>query len=85
MAATSAAIRMKKPADAACAPLGPTQTMTGVLAPSMAVKISRVEVRRPPGVSSSRTTAAAPAASASASPSRTYSAAIGWMIERTRR
>ena len=50
----------------------------------MAVMISRVEVSRPPGVSSSTTRAVAAARSASASASRTKVAATGWMIDATR-
>ena len=52
MAATSAAIVMMKPAEAARAPEGPTNTATGVRQLSMASTICRIEVSRPPGVSS---------------------------------
>ena len=69
MAATSAAMRMKNPAEAAWAPLGDTYTATGVRAPRMAVVISRVDVINPPAVSSSITSAAAPVRSASSTAS----------------
>ena len=65
IAAMSADIRMKKPAEAAWAPLGATKITTGVRAPSTAVVMSRVEVISPPAVSSSTITAAAPRRSAS--------------------
>ena len=49
MAATSAAIVRRKPADAARAPEGPIKIATGVLLASMCVMMSRVESTRPPG------------------------------------
>ena len=63
MAATSAAIVMRNPADAARAPLGPTNTTTGTRDSMIAVLMSRVEFTSPPGVRSTRTTTSAPAAS----------------------
>ena len=51
MAATSAAIVMTKPAEAARAPEGPTNTATGVRQFSILSTIWRMEVSRPPGVS----------------------------------
>src|SRR5712691_9141021 len=50
----------------------------------MAVEISRVEVMRPPGVSSSTTSAAACAWSAAWMASAMNSAETGWTIEETR-
>ena len=64
MAAMSAAMVMRKPAEAARFPDGPTKTATGVLARMMALLMSRVESTRPPGVRSVITISAAPAASA---------------------
>ena len=66
IAATSAAMVMRNPADAARLPEGETKTATGVFAWMMAVLISRVESTSPPGVRRKRTTRLAPAASASA-------------------
>ena len=60
MAATSAAIVIRKPADAAREPDGPTNTTTGVRALRMAELMSRVESTRPPGVRRVMTIAAAP-------------------------
>ena len=68
IAATSAAIRMKNPADAACAPPGVTYTTTGTLLAMIAVVISRVVSTSPPGVLSSITSRAAFLLLASASP-----------------
>ena len=65
MAATSAAIVIRNPADAARAPLGPTNTTTGTRDSMIAVLMSRVESTSPPGVRSTRTTTSARAASAS--------------------
>ena len=64
IAATSAAIVIRKPADAAREPDGPTNTATGVFAAMIAVLMSRVESTRPPGVRRVMTSSAAPAASA---------------------
>ena len=50
MAATSAAMVMRKPADAARFPDGPTKTTTGTRDLMMALLISRVESTSPPGV-----------------------------------
>ncbi len=64
IAAMSAAMVIRKPAEAARFPDGPTNTATGVFARMMALLMSRVESTRPPGVRSVITTSAAPAASA---------------------
>src|SRR5262245_26714705 len=64
MAATSATIVMRKPADAARAPEGPTNTATGVLQLSILAMSCRIEVSRPPGVSMRMMTSGAPSASA---------------------
>jgi hypothetical protein len=64
MAATSAAMARMKPAEAARAPAGPTNTATGVRAASMRVTMSRVESTSPPGVRSVNTTSDASARSA---------------------
>ncbi len=68
IAATSAAIRRKNPADAACAPEGVTYTTTGRRAAVIAVVICRSDDSRPPGVLSSMIVTAAPPASAVARP-----------------
>ena len=70
IAATSAAIMIKAPADVARAPWGAVYTMIASLLLSMACMISRVESSRPPGVSSSMSTACAPCSSAFAMPLR---------------
>ena len=80
MAATSAAIVSKKPADAARAPEGAMKMTTGVFAASMCVMMSRVDSTRPPGVRSVKTTSAAPSRSARAIVSIMYSAETGWMM-----
>ena len=77
IAAMSAARTMKQPAEAARAPRGPTNTITGTRAFISFWIISRMEESRPPGVSSSRTNAAAFCASASAIPRVMYSALAG--------
>ena len=79
MAATSAARVIRKPADAARAPDGATNTATGVLAASIRVTIVRVESTRPPGVSSTNTMSAARSASARLMASTMNSAETGWM------
>ena len=56
---------MKVPALAAWAPDGATQTATGSGASRSVPTMSRVASSEPPGVSSSMTTAAAPASAAS--------------------
>ncbi len=56
MAATLAAMVMKVPAEAACAPAGPTQTTTGTSLPRIFRTISRVASSAPPGVSRVMTT-----------------------------
>ena len=64
MAATSATTVMRNPAEAARAPEGPTNTATGTGELSMASMICRIDVSRPPGVSSLSTTRGAPWAAA---------------------
>ena len=64
MAATSPARRRKNPAEAADAPEGETYVTTGIFDCRIVEAISRVEVRRPPGVESPSTTSAAPSRSA---------------------
>ena len=66
IAATSAAIVIRNPAEAARLPDGPTKTATGVFAAIIALMMSRVESTRPPGVRSMNTSSAAPSASARA-------------------
>ena len=56
MAATSATTVMRNPAEAARAPEGPTNTATGTRELSIASMIWRIDVSRPPGVSSLSTT-----------------------------
>ena len=77
MAATSAAMVIRKPADAARLPDGDTKTATGVFDWMMAVLMSRVESTRPPGVRSTMTSRSALAASACAIARRMYAVAIG--------
>ena len=55
---------MTKPAEAARAPEGPTNTATGVRQLSIRSMICRIELSRPPGVSIRTTSRGAPAASA---------------------
>src|SRR5262249_5059522 len=83
IAAMSAAIVMRKPAEAARLPAGPTKTATGVLAAMIALLMSRVESSRPPGVWSVKTISAAPSASALAMAERMNSEATGWMMPST--
>ena len=59
---------MKVPALAAQPPAGATQTITGTRDSSIAVVMSCIAARLPPGVSSSMTTAASPASSAALIP-----------------
>src|SRR5207248_10999449 len=80
IAAISAAIVRMKPADAARAPDGATNTATGVFAATMCDTMSRVESMRPPGVRSVKTTSAAPVRSARSIVSIMYSADTGWMM-----
>src|SRR4030095_8256549 len=75
--AKSAASRMKKPAEAARTPLGPTKTITGTLLLKIFSIICRIDVSRPPGVLNRRMTAADCSNSACAIPWTTYSAVIG--------
>ena len=83
MAATSAASTRMKPADAARAPGGATNTTTGVRASIIRETIVRVESTRPPGVRSTNTTAAAPRASARSIAPTMNSAETGWMMAST--
>ncbi len=66
IAATSAAIVIRNPAEAARLPDGDTNTATGVFDSMIEVLISRVESTRPPGVRSTMTRRSALAASACA-------------------
>jgi hypothetical protein len=68
MAATCPAMVMNVPAEPAQAPRGETNTSTGTSALRMALTMSLVELRRPPGVSSSRTSASAPEVAAPSIP-----------------
>src|SRR5258708_3971244 len=74
---------MRKPADAARFPAGPTDTATGVFAAMMALLMSGVAASRPPGVCSVNTIRAAPSASALAMADRMNSELTGWMIPST--
>ena len=78
MAATSAAMVIRNPADAARLPDGPTNTATGVLADSMRDTMEWVESRRPPGVRSVNTRRAAPSRSARSIASIMNPADTGW-------
>jgi len=59
---------MKVPALAARAPLGPTQTATGTGEARMSLMMARIEVSRPPGVSTRSTASWAPALAARSRP-----------------
>src|SRR3954470_19231759 len=83
MAATSAAMVIRNPADAARKPAGPTNTATGVFAAMIALLMSRVESSSPPGVCSVKTISAAPSASALAIAERMNSELTGWMMPST--
>src|SRR5258708_7023899 len=83
MAAMSAAMVMRNPAEAGRLPDGPTNTATGVFAAMMALLMSRVASSRPPGVCSVNTIRAAPSASALAMADRMNSELTGWMIPST--
>src|SRR5258706_6287975 len=76
MAATSATTVMRKPAEAARAPEGPTKTATGTRELSIASMICRIDVSRPPGVSSLSTTRGAPEAAARSMADTTCAALI---------
>ena len=78
MAATSATIVMRKPAEAARAPEGPTNTTTGVLQFNILSMILRIDTSNPPGVSRRRMTIGAPAASAASIAVTTCSALTAW-------
>ena len=77
IAATSAAIVIRKPAEAARAPLGATKTTTGVSAEIMRDVIDRVDSTSPPGVRKVNTMSSASAASARSIDCIMYSAEIG--------
>src|SRR5579871_6342914 len=81
--ATSVDSRIKKPADAARDPDGPTQPKTGVRDAKMAEIISRIDESSPPGVFISRIAAAQMGGSGLSHSwrlSMTYSAVMGWTI-----
>ena len=84
MAAMWAAASMNVPADAARAPDGVTKTATGTGESMIMPTISRVESRRPPGVSSSMTRRGAALASARAIQRSSSSAARRSMGESMR-
>ena len=84
MAATSAASRMKKPADAARAPEGATYTITGTGDASIFAMIERVESTRPPGVRNSISTASALVCRACSMARPMYSSLMGWMVSSRR-
>jgi hypothetical protein len=77
IAATCAAIVMKTPAEPAPAPLGATYTITGIGAARRSFTTVRADVSRPPGVSSSISSAAAPSVFARSIASATYAATAG--------
>ena len=79
IAATCADAAMKVPADAALAPEGETYTTTGTGDSWIAPTMSRVELSRPPGVSSVTIATRAPSSSAVASARSTYRAATACM------
>ncbi len=79
MAAMSAASRMKKPADAARAPAGPTKTITGTFDVISFSTMERVESSSPPGVVISMTTASECSLAARARPRSMNSSLIGWI------
>jgi hypothetical protein len=78
IAATSAAIAMMNPAEAARAPDGPTNTATGVRQLSILSTIWRIELSRPPGVSIRITTSGARCASARSIAWTTWAALTAW-------
>ncbi len=84
IAATSAAIRMKKPAEAARAPPGVTKTTTGTEDVVIALVMSRVVSTSPPGVSSSMTTSDASRSAASSKTLSMNCCEAGWMVSSTR-
>ena len=83
IAAMSAAMMSRNPADAARAPDGATKTATGVAAEIMRDTIARVESTRPPGVRRMKTISVAWAASAASMACVMYSAETGWMMPST--
>ncbi len=78
IAATSAAIVITNPAEAARAPEGPTKTATGVRQLSILSTICRIELSRPPGVSIRITTSGACCASARSIAWTTWAALTAW-------
>ena len=83
IAATSAAMVSRNPAEAARLPEGPTYTAMGVFEANMRETIVRVESRRPPGVRSVKTSSEAPSRSARSIASTMNSAETGWMSAST--
>ncbi len=83
IAAMSAAMVMRKPAEAARFPAGPTKTATGVFEAMIALLMSRVVSNNPPGVRSVMTIRAASAAAAFSMTCPRYAAITGWMIPST--
>ncbi len=83
MAAISAAISMKKPADAALEPLGATNTATGTGLFSIAEIICSMEDPNPPGVCSRIRMSWARSACARAMLLTIYSAVIGSIVPLT--
>ena len=83
IAAMSAAMVIRNPAEAARLPDGPTKIATGVRAAMIALLMSRVESRSPPGVRNVNTIRRAPSASALAMALRMNSEVTGWMIPST--
>ena len=79
MTKTSQAMAMKKPADAARDPLGPTNAATGVLALTTASMIWRIDVSSPPGVSRVRMRRSTASRSALSRDRTMYSEVTGWM------
>ena len=80
IAATSAAITMRKPADAARAPPGATNTAIGVRAASIRATMVWVESTRPPGVRSVKISSDARSWSARSMADTMNSALTGWMM-----
>jgi hypothetical protein len=77
MAATSPAITTNTPAEAARAPPGVTQVITGTVAANSALTMSRMLVSSPPGVSTSSTSARYPPRSARSTACRSARALTG--------
>jgi len=83
MATRSAARAIMKPADAARAPEGATQTAVGTGLDRKPCMMSRIETSRPPGVESRSRKRAAFSSSARRRASRTNSAVTGEMASST--